>query len=215
VRFIFGNFARMSEKKSLNFLVFKRLLANTKPYKRILFLSVACTILLSFLGPLRPLLIGQMVDRFLVQSKQPDMLVIWTFMIIGLLIIESLLQFAGMYFSNLLAQSVIRDLRTRIFGHLLRFRMQYFDKTPIGSLVTRVVSDLEAITEVFSSGILEIAGDRSFVDVLDQLAINPNDFGSNSIFTHRDAYFCSCHAEVLSVGANSSKQTEHLRTRTP
>ena len=122
-------------------------------------MSVACTILLSFLGPLRPLLIGQMVDRFMVKSKQPDMLVIWTFMIIGLLILESFLQFAGMFFSNLLAQSVIRDLRTRIFGHLLRFRMQYFDKTPIGSLVTRVVSDLEAITEVFSSGILEIAGD--------------------------------------------------------
>lgn len=159
MRFIFGNFAPMSEKKSLNFLVFKRLLANTKPYKRILFLSVACTILLSFLGPLRPLLIGQMVDRFMVQSKQPDMLVIWTFMIIGLLVLESFLQFAGMFFSNLLAQSVIRDLRTRIYGHLLRFRMQYFDKTPIGSLVTRVVSDLEAITEVFSSGILEIAGD--------------------------------------------------------
>jgi ATP-binding cassette subfamily B protein len=149
----------MSEKKSLNFLVFKRLLANTKPYKRILFMSVACTILLSFLGPIRPLLIGQMVDRFMVKSKQPDMLVIWTFMIIGLLILESFLQFAGMFFSNLLAQSVIRDLRKRIFGHLLRFRMQYFDKTPIGSLVTRVVSDLEAITEVFSSGILEIAGD--------------------------------------------------------
>jgi ATP-binding cassette subfamily B protein len=76
-----------------------------------------------------------------------------------MLLLEAILQFASSYFANLLAQSIIRDIRQKLFGHILAFRMRYFDKTPIGALVTRVVSDLEAITEVFSSGLMDIAGD--------------------------------------------------------
>ena len=79
--------------------------------------------------------------------------------IVLILSLEGILQLCSTYISNLLAQSVIRDLRKKIFQHLLSFRMRYFDKNPVGAMVTRVVSDLEAITEVFSAGIMEIAGD--------------------------------------------------------
>jgi ATP-binding cassette subfamily B protein len=100
-----------------------------------------------------------MVDRFIVKDQNKEALLLWTFGVIVLLVLEGLIQFINSYLSNLLAQSVIRDIRKQIFGHLLSFRTRYFDKTPLGALVTRVVSDLEAITEVFSSGLMDIAGD--------------------------------------------------------
>ena len=100
-----------------------------------------------------------MVDKYIVKSQDSVQLLNWTLVIIALLVIEGLLQFAGSYLSNLLAQNIIRDIRKKLVGHVLSFRMRYFDRTPIGALVTRVVSDLEAITEVFSSGLMDIVGD--------------------------------------------------------
>jgi ATP-binding cassette subfamily B protein len=130
-----------------------------KPYKKLFSFAVVCTVLLACLGPSRPLIVGRMVDKYIVQSQNSEMLLIWTAIVIGILVIEGLLQFTNSYLSNLLAQSIIRDIRQKLFGHILSFRMRYFDQTPIGSLVTRLVSDLEAITEVFSSGLMDIAGD--------------------------------------------------------
>ena len=149
----------MSEKASINFKVFRRLLKYIAPYKKVFIGAVICTLLLAVLGPSRPVLIGQMVDRFIVKDQNKEALLFWTFGVILLLIIEGFVQFVNSYLSNLLAQSVIRDIRKQIFKHLLSFRTSYFDKTPLGALVTRVVSDLEAITEVFSSGLMDIAGD--------------------------------------------------------
>jgi ATP-binding cassette subfamily B protein len=149
----------MSEKASINFSVFRRLLKHVTPYKKLFAGAVVCTLLLAILGPSRPVIIGQMVDRFIVKDQNKEALLLWTFGVIVLLVLEGLIQFINSYLSNLLAQSVIRDIRKQIFGHLLSFRTRYFDKTPLGALVTRVVSDLEAITEVFSSGLMDIAGD--------------------------------------------------------
>jgi ATP-binding cassette subfamily B protein len=100
-----------------------------------------------------------MVDKYIIKSQNESMLLFWALVIVAILMLESVLQLTSSYFSNLLAQSVIRDLRRKIFHHLLSFRMRYFDKTPIGAIVTRVVSDLEAITEVFSAGLMDISGD--------------------------------------------------------
>ena len=149
----------MSQKATIDISIFKRLVSYVKPYRRLFALAVMCTILLSFLGPARPALIGKMVNDYIINSQNGEKLLFWTLIIIGMLCIEGVLQFSSSYFSNLLAQSVIRDIRKKMFGHILSFRMRYFDKTPIGSLVTRVVSDLEAITEVFSTGLMDIAGD--------------------------------------------------------
>lgn len=139
--------------------LFKRLLYFAKPYRKYLILSLVSVILLSFPGPLRPLLIGKMVDNYIVRTHNPSMLFMGSLVLLGVLMLEGFLQLVSSYFSNLLAQSVIRDLRQRIIQHFLKFRMSYFDRNPVGAMVTRVVSDMEAITEVFSSGIMEIISD--------------------------------------------------------
>lgn len=149
----------MSEKATINISIFKRLVSYLKPYKKLFILALIFTVLLAGLGPFRPAIIGMMVDEYIIKSKNGEMLLFWTLIIIGMLIIEGLFQFINSYLSNLIAQSVIRDIRQKLFGHILSFRMRYFDKTPVGALVTRVVSDLEAITEVFSAGLMEIAAD--------------------------------------------------------
>ena len=139
--------------------LFVRLLSLARPYKRYFFIAFLCIIMLSFLGPLRPYLIGKMVDNYIINSQNKEKLLTWSLIIAGILVLEGVFQLIASYFSNLLAQSVIKDIRTKTFNHLLSFRMRYFDNTPVGALVTRVVSDVEAITEVFSAGLMEISGD--------------------------------------------------------
>ena len=149
----------MSESRKAGIYLFKRLVSYAKPYRGIFALAVLCTVTLSVMAPLRPFLIGNMVSEYIVKDQNASMLFNWSLIILGMLLVEGLLQFTGSYFSNLLAQSIIRDLRKKLVGHILSFKVRYFDKTAIGALVTRVVSDLEAITEVFSSGLMDIAGD--------------------------------------------------------
>lgn len=149
----------MSSKKAIDFSIFLRLISFAKSYKSFLIISIACTLLLSIVSPLRPALIGYMVDSYIVQKQDADALLNWTLVIIAILFFEGIIQLTGSYFSNLLAQSVIHDIRQKLFKHIMTFRMRYFDQTPVGALITRVVSDLEAITEVFASGLMEIAGD--------------------------------------------------------
>jgi ATP-binding cassette, subfamily B, multidrug efflux pump len=139
--------------------LFIRLLRMAKPYKRYYHISFLCIIILSFLGPLRPYLIGEMVDNYIINTQNKQKLLEWSLIIVGILMMEGVFQLTATYFSNLLSQSVIKDIRTKTFNHLLSFKMRYFDKTPVGALVTRVVSDVEAITEVFSAGLMEISGD--------------------------------------------------------
>jgi ATP-binding cassette subfamily B protein len=111
------------------------------------------------LGPLRPYLIGKAVDQFIVKEQNASKLMLALLGVLSILLIETIVIWASAYTSNLLAQSVIRDLRTRVFNKVLSFKTRYFDKTPVGSLVTRVVSDVESISEVFSAGLMEIFGD--------------------------------------------------------
>lgn len=147
----------MSQK--LQFSLFKRLFSFAKPYRKLLFVAVSATILLAALSPSRPYIIGQIIDRYLLRDKDPNMLLLGSVLVLVMLMLEAILQVIGTYFSNLLAQSVIRDLRQKVIQHFMRLRIAYFDKNPVGAMVTRVVSDMEAITEVFSSGIMDIAAD--------------------------------------------------------
>lgn len=151
----------MSEDKKakIDLSVFKRLIAYAKPYTRFLLLAFIFTIGLSVLTPLRPSIIGNMVDEYIVKTNDPEALLWWTSIIIGMLVLEGFFQFFTTFFANLLAQSVIRDLRKKLFDHMVSFKMKFFDKTPIGSVVTRIVSDMEAISEVFSQGLINMMGD--------------------------------------------------------
>ena len=139
--------------------VFIRLLRYATPYKLYLFLAFLFTIGLAVLTPLRPSIVGDMVDEYIVKDQNQSQLLFWTLIVVGMLLLEALFQFFSSYFSNLLAQSVIRDMRVKLYRHMISFKMKYFDKTPIGSVVTRIVSDLEAISDVFSQGLINMLGD--------------------------------------------------------
>lgn len=149
----------MSKEAKLDFGIFKRLMIFVKNYKKLLLLSFFCTIILSLLTPFRPKLIGIMVDKYIISGQNEKELFHWTTLILLVLLFEGIFQFLNAFSSNLLAQFIIRDIRQRLYNHMQSFKMKYFDETPIGSLVTRLVSDIEAIAEVFSSGFIDILGD--------------------------------------------------------
>lgn len=149
----------MAEGAKIDLKIFKRLLVFVKGYKKMLYITLLCTIALALISPFRPKLIGDMVNEYVVRTQNADALLKWTLIVFGLLVLESLLQFLNTFFSNLLAQSIIRDMRKKLFTKFLGFRMRYFDKTPNGNLVTRLVSDIEAISDIFSSGLVDIMGD--------------------------------------------------------
>ena len=149
----------MTKKSGGNIKIISRLLGFAKPYKWLLLFAFFCTFTLAILSSYRPTLIGSTIKKYVIDQPNSSQFVFWILVICGMLVMETLLQFCTTFFSNLFAQSVIRDLRITVFEHLTTFRMRYFDKTPVGNLVTRVVSDIEAISEVFSAGFIDIFGD--------------------------------------------------------
>jgi len=148
-----------NKKPIFDFYILKRLFVYVKPYKKYLFLAFIFTIGLAIVSPLRPSIMGDMVDSYIVKDQDASALWWWTKIIIGMLFIEALFQFLTTYFANLLAQSVIKDIRIKLYRHMMSFKMKYFDQTPIGSVVTRIVSDLEAISEIFSQGLISMFKD--------------------------------------------------------
>lgn len=149
----------MEMKNKINFQVFSRLLSYASSYKIYYIIALLSTLILAFLSPSRVKLIGKTIDEYIVNNQNGKLLLIGILIIIGMLLVETLLQFVSAYYSNLLAQSVIYDLRVKLFKRISTFRMQFFDKHPLGNIVTRLISDLEAITDVFSSGLMSIIGD--------------------------------------------------------
>lgn len=166
----------MAKQSKIDFRIFRRLLKFAKPYRGLLILAFLCTVLLSVIGPLRPMIIGNMVQKYIVDdaTRNQQLFLLWTLIVAGILLFEALLQFLSSYFSNLMAQSVIRDIRIKVFNHLSAFRMKFFDRSPVGGLVTRVVSDIEAISEVFSSGLIDILGDLLMLIVVLVLMFSSN-----------------------------------------
>ncbi len=138
--------------------VLKRLLQYVKPYKWNFLILISLTILLATLGPLRPYLVGITIDNNIAAGDYPGLLMM-VGLIFGLLLLQSLVQYAHTYLSDWLGQHVIRDIRIRLYRHLLGLKLQFFDKTPIGRLVTRNVSDIETLADVFSQGLAAMLGD--------------------------------------------------------
>ena len=141
--------------KVLDFDLLKRVLEFAKPYKVTFFIAALSAILLSVLGPTRPLLINHAIDNNIVIPNKQGLINI-TMILMAILVIEGVLQFFYIYLSTWLGQHVIQDLRAKVFKHILSLRMKYFDNTPIGTLVTRSISDIETIADIFSQGLLVI-----------------------------------------------------------
>jgi len=141
-----------------DFRLLTRVLAFVKPYKLIFYSSIFFSILLGVFSIVRPIIIEYTVDNFILGSN-PEMLLKFCLIMVGLLFLEAIFQFVFMYAANWIGQSVIKDIREKLFEKILSFKLKYFDQTPIGALVTRTVSDIETIAEIFSQGILVIFSD--------------------------------------------------------
>lgn len=144
--------------KTFDLDVFKRILKQAKVYKWPYFITGLLAVLLSFLASARPMLLIEAVNTYIAPKEEKGLLFLILLML-GLLLLEVILQFGFVYMANWLGQHVIKDLRKKIFEHILHFRMAYFDHSSVGRLVTRVVTDLETIAEFFSQGLFMIVGD--------------------------------------------------------
>ena len=134
------------------------ILAQVGPYRRRFAWTGAMVILLSSLVWVRPALIRQAVDVHIATGDLEGLLRVFL-MVVGVLVVEALVQYRVTYLANWVAQSVSLDLRAKLYRHVSRFRLKYFDQTPVGALVTRHVSDIDGVAGVFSNGILNAVGD--------------------------------------------------------
>lgn len=149
---------KVSSGNIIDFKVLKRILQFVKPYKTGFYLVVFLTVLLGFLGPLRIKLIQYTLDTHVAFGNYGAMVNVML-LLLGLLVAQSLLQYVHTYVSGRIGQYVIRDIRIKLFAHLVSLRVRFFDKTPIGRLVTRTISDVETLDDVFSEGLAAMAGD--------------------------------------------------------
>lgn len=138
--------------------VFKRILKYTKPYQWRFNSVIAFAVFLSLFAALRPLILQGTVDTYIKPKDNYGLLLYVTLMGITLLL-EVIFQFFFVYWANWLGQDIVKDIRTKLFKHMLSFRIKYFDHVPVGQLVTRSVSDIEQIARIFSQGLFMIASD--------------------------------------------------------
>lgn len=145
-------------KNKIDFFLLGRVLRLAKPYKRVFIAAAILTVVLAPLATLRPYLIQVMVDDHIFKFDIPGMTKI-AMIIIAVLIIEVALRYFFIYSTNWLGQSVIRDLRVKVFKHITSLKLKYFDTTPIGTSTTRTINDIETINTVFSQGAITIIAD--------------------------------------------------------
>lgn len=135
-----------------------RLAKYIRPYKTIFWISVVLTILLAAVAPALPLLIEYTLDSYILEGRNEGLTTMLILMF-ALLIGQTIIRYFHTLMTNTLGQSVIRDLRIQVFNHITNLRLKYFDNTPIGRLITRAISDLETIANIFSQGLIQIIGD--------------------------------------------------------
>lgn len=144
--------------KAFDTKVFKRILEYTKPYRWRFNGVIIFAVSLSIFAALRPYLLKQTVDQYL-KTKDANGLLLYVTLMGIVLLMEVFSQFYFVYWANWLGQDIVKDIRTRLFRHMLSFRMKYYDSAPVGQLVTRSVSDIEAIARIFSQGLFMIISD--------------------------------------------------------
>jgi ATP-binding cassette, subfamily B, multidrug efflux pump len=149
---------QVSSGNIIDWSVLKRLMKFVMPYKGRFVSVVLLTVALGVLAPTRPFLVQYTLDNHVAEGKY-DAMVIVMIILVGLLIVQAIAQYVHTYLSGWLGQQVIRDLRTKLYAHIVSLRLKFFDKTPIGRLVTRTISDVETLADVFSEGIAAMAGD--------------------------------------------------------
>ena len=148
--------------KAIDWKLLRRIMHYVKPYNTTFIIAAFLTIFLAATALAQPILIQKALDDYILKDNYNG-LVFMVELMIGMLIIQTIAQYYQTYLTNTLGQSVIRDLRIDIFNHITSLRLKYFDRTPIGMLITRTVSDLETIADIFSEGLISIMGDMLLV----------------------------------------------------
>jgi subfamily B ATP-binding cassette protein MsbA len=144
--------------KVFDFQLFKRLLVYIRKYKLNFYITLISVVAGAILAVINPILLKVIVDDF-ITNKNLTQLLNFSVLMLCVLLLKVISQFLFIYFANLLGQDIIKDIRIQLFNHLLRFKMQYFNNTPVGKLVTRVVSDIETIASIFGQGLFMIISD--------------------------------------------------------
>lgn len=144
--------------KVFDLILLKRIIRYVSPYRKTFLFTGFLTLLLGLLGPVRPIIIQYTLDNAII-NPDAGLLLKLTILMVFVLILETIVQFYQTYMANWVGQTVIKDMRMEIYKKVSAFRLKYFDTTAIGTLVTRVVSDIETIADVFSNGLLIIVGD--------------------------------------------------------
>ena len=146
------------KKKFFDFALLKRVFQYAAPYKRRFYLSVVLAIVLALITPLRPMLIQLTVNKYIAHSME-QMLITITLFQVGLIFVETGIRFLFSFTTSWLGQSVVRDLRVATYKKILGLNLSQFDTTPIGTLTTRTINDIESINDIFSDGLVPIIAD--------------------------------------------------------
>jgi ATP-binding cassette, subfamily B, multidrug efflux pump len=142
----------------IDFNVLKRLMKFVMPYKKRFYLVILLTFMIGVLAPLRPILIQYTIDHDVAAGDYQQMVYMMLLLLV-MLVGQAFMEYIHTYMSGWLGQQVIRDIRTKLYEHLVNLRLKFFDKTPIGRLVTRTISDVETLADVFSEGLAAIVSD--------------------------------------------------------
>ena len=147
-----------SKTKVYNFKLFKRLLKYIKSYRFIFVISIISVFGLSVFGALRPVILEKIVDENLTASNY-DFFLEYIILMVALLVLEVASNYSFIFNAGLLGQSVVKDIRVKLFDHIQDFKMKYYDKSSVGILITRTVTDMERIADIFGQGLFMIISD--------------------------------------------------------
>jgi len=144
--------------KAYDAKLMKRLLKFVRPYKKYMVYAILLNIVVAVLGPVRPYLTKIAVDHSIANRDYSGLLLV-TILLLASLVLQAVIQYFLTYYTQYLGQKTILDIRTKLFSHIQKLAASFFDKTPIGRIVTRVTNDIESLNELFSSGIIMIFSD--------------------------------------------------------
>lgn len=166
----------MPKKKIFDFSLLQRVLQYASPYKKWVYGSIALSIILAIISPLRPFLIQYTVNHYIrggitgdlsMRERMIQMIIYITILQIGLLLMETIFRFFFSFLTSWLGQTVVKDLRIGVYKRILGMNLSQYDKTPIGTLTTRTINDIEAINDIFSEGLIPIVSDLlSIISIL-------------------------------------------------
>lgn len=159
--------------KVYDYKLFARLMHYARRYRKQFLISAIAVILIALFAAVRPMLLKQIIDQYIV-NRDAEQLLLFVLLMLLALVFEVVFQFLFIYFANWLGQNIIKDMRVQLFDHLLRFKMNYFNRSSVGKLVTRVVSDIETIASVFGQGLFMIISDLLKMGVIAMVMLYMN-----------------------------------------